>query len=177
MVFTYNLPGVDRLRLSPTVLADVFSSEILRWDDPRVVADNPGVTRTVRSAPGGITYMEESFALSNQLPTAQLRNGAGEYVAPEPGPVSAALAAATTDTSKGDVRVSIDFRSTARGIYPASAVAYAIVCDRGNSNPAGLRAFLGYAVTRGQQSAAPLGYAPLPEPLKREASARLAKLG
>ncbi len=233
LVFTYNLPGVETLRLSPAVLAGIFSNQITRWDDPRVAADNPGVrlpripvqaihrsdssgttdafsrylaasagdawplgtgkelrwpggqaakgsdgvTTSVRSSPGGITYMEESFALANQLSTALLRNGAGEFVAPESGPVSAALAAAKVDTSKGDVRVSIDFRSTASGIYPASAVTYAILCDRGNSNPAGLRAYLGYAVTRGQQSAAPLGYAPLPEPLTREATARLMRLG
>jgi phosphate transport system substrate-binding protein len=232
LVFTYNLPGVETLRLSPVTLAGIFQNEITRWDDPRVVADNPGVrlpripiqaihrsdssgttdafsqyleasagdawrlgtgkelrwpggqaakgsdgvTLSVRSAPGGITYMEESFALANQLSTALLRNGAGEYVAPEPGPVSAALAAAEVDTSAGDVRVSIDFRSTASGIYPASAVTYAIVCDRGNSNPAGLRAFLGYAATIGQQSAGPLGYAPLPEPLTREVTARLTRL-
>jgi phosphate transport system substrate-binding protein len=221
LVFTFNLPGVESLRLSPSVISDLFQGRVARWDDPRVAADNPGVrlpripvqavhrsdssgttdvfsryvaaaagegwqlgtgkelrwpagqaakgsdgvTVAVKSAPGAITYMEESFAKANQLGAAQLRNGAGEYVAPEPGPVSAALAAATSDTSKNDLRVSVNFTSPTAGIYPASAVTYAIVCNSGNTNPSGLRAFLGYAVSRGQQSAGPLGYAPLPATL------------
>lgn len=232
LVFTYNLPGVDELRLSPASIAGIFTGRITRWNDPALVADNPGVrlpripvqavhrsdssgttdvfshyvsstagaswtlgtgkelrwpggqaakgsdgvTVAVKNAPGAISYMEQSFALANQLPAAQLRNAAGEYVAPDPAPVSAALAAARADTAAGDIRVSIDFRSTARGIYPASAVTYAIVCDRGNSNPLGLRAFLGYAVGRGQESAGPLGYAPLPAPLAQQVSTRLASI-
>jgi phosphate transport system substrate-binding protein len=39
----YNLEGVDDLRLSPGVLADIFNEQIVRWDDPRIARDNPGV--------------------------------------------------------------------------------------------------------------------------------------
>lgn len=40
----YNLPGVSNLRLSSSVLPDIFSGQITRWNDARIVADNPGVT-------------------------------------------------------------------------------------------------------------------------------------
>jgi phosphate transport system substrate-binding protein len=41
---TYNLPGLQRpLRLSADVLADLFRGTITRWNDPRLVALNPGV--------------------------------------------------------------------------------------------------------------------------------------
>jgi phosphate transport system substrate-binding protein len=41
---TYNLPELRApLRLSPEVLADVFLGRVRRWDDPRLVALNPGV--------------------------------------------------------------------------------------------------------------------------------------
>jgi phosphate transport system substrate-binding protein len=40
----FNLPGVTDLRLSSTVLPDIFAGQITRWNDPRIVADNPGVT-------------------------------------------------------------------------------------------------------------------------------------
>jgi len=40
---TYNLKGVDKLQLSPEVLARIFQREITRWDDPAIAADNPGV--------------------------------------------------------------------------------------------------------------------------------------
>ncbi|HJP93799.1 MAG TPA: phosphate ABC transporter substrate-binding protein PstS [Pyrinomonadaceae bacterium] len=45
VVITYNLQGVTKpLRFSPDVLADIFLGKIKKWNDPRIVADNPGVT-------------------------------------------------------------------------------------------------------------------------------------
>jgi len=40
----HNLPGVQELNLSPATLAGVFDRRITTWNDPAVVADNPGVT-------------------------------------------------------------------------------------------------------------------------------------
>lgn len=40
---TYNLPGVDGLKLSPDTLAAIFQGQITSWDDPQIKADNPGV--------------------------------------------------------------------------------------------------------------------------------------
>jgi len=44
-VLTYNLPalGTARLRLDPAAVADIFLGSITRWNDPRLVALNPGV--------------------------------------------------------------------------------------------------------------------------------------
>jgi len=41
-----NLPGIaaGRLRISGTLLADIYLGKIRRWDDPRLVSLNPGVT-------------------------------------------------------------------------------------------------------------------------------------
>jgi phosphate transport system substrate-binding protein len=39
----YNVGGVENLRLSPDVLADIFNGRIQRWDDPRIAEDNPDV--------------------------------------------------------------------------------------------------------------------------------------
>ena len=45
VVITYNLQGVSQtLRFSPEVLADIFLSKTKKWNDPKIVADNPGVT-------------------------------------------------------------------------------------------------------------------------------------
>ena len=40
----YNLPGVDALQLSPNTVAGIFANTITNWNDPAIVADNPGVT-------------------------------------------------------------------------------------------------------------------------------------
>ena len=39
----YHIPGVDELTLDPATLAQIFASEITRWDDPAIAASNPGV--------------------------------------------------------------------------------------------------------------------------------------
>jgi phosphate transport system substrate-binding protein len=39
---SYNLDGVDDLRLDADVVADIFERRIERWDDPAVMALNPG---------------------------------------------------------------------------------------------------------------------------------------
>ncbi len=45
VVITYNLAGVTQpLRFSPEVLADIFLGKIKKWNDPKIAADNPGVT-------------------------------------------------------------------------------------------------------------------------------------
>src|SRR5215207_7981933 len=45
VVIIYNLEGVNQtLRFSPEVIADIFLGKIKTWNDPRIAADNPGVT-------------------------------------------------------------------------------------------------------------------------------------
>jgi len=45
VVLTYNLENVSqKLRFSPEVIADVFLGKIKTWNDPKIMADNPGVT-------------------------------------------------------------------------------------------------------------------------------------
>jgi phosphate transport system substrate-binding protein len=137
----------------------------LRWPGGQGAKGSDGVTMAVTSAPGGITYAEQSFAKANQLTVAQLKNGAGEYVTADGATVSKALEAAKIDDSHGDLRVTVDFATPVPGLYSATAVTYAIVCDRGNRDAEGVRNYLSYAVGLGQKSAEPLGYAPLPQPI------------
>ncbi len=41
---TYNLPGVTQsIRLTPTVLADIFLGKITKWNDSRLTSINPGL--------------------------------------------------------------------------------------------------------------------------------------
>jgi phosphate transport system substrate-binding protein len=45
VVVTYNLTGVNQpLRFSPEVVADIFLGKIKKWNDPKIAADNSGVT-------------------------------------------------------------------------------------------------------------------------------------
>jgi phosphate transport system substrate-binding protein len=40
---SYNADGVDKLNLTPTVIAKIFQAEITKWNDAAIAADNAGV--------------------------------------------------------------------------------------------------------------------------------------
>src|ERR1051325_4024901 len=45
VVITYNLQGTAQpLHFSPEVIADIFLGKIKKWNDPKIVADNAGVS-------------------------------------------------------------------------------------------------------------------------------------
>lgn len=59
----YNLPGVSRLKLSPSVIADIYLGKVSNWSDPSIKKINPGVnlpnlhiTVAFRSDGSGDTY-------------------------------------------------------------------------------------------------------------------------
>ena len=44
IAIAYNLEGVDKLIMTPDLLAGIFGNTITKWNDPKIVAANPGVT-------------------------------------------------------------------------------------------------------------------------------------
>ena len=44
VVLAYNLAGVDKLGLPTTVIAGIYANTITMWNDPAIIAANPGVT-------------------------------------------------------------------------------------------------------------------------------------
>ncbi|BAQ61343.1 phosphate ABC transporter [Geminocystis sp. NIES-3708] len=44
IVFAYNLPGVEGLKLSRQTYVDIALGKITKWNDPKIVADNPDLT-------------------------------------------------------------------------------------------------------------------------------------
>lgn len=63
IVITYNLDGVQGLKLPRDVYSDIFLGKITKWNDAKIVAANPGVklpdmpiTVVVRSDGSGTTY-------------------------------------------------------------------------------------------------------------------------
>jgi phosphate transport system substrate-binding protein len=67
ITMAYNLSGVSNLKLTPTVIADIFEGTIKVWNDPAIKALNPGVslpstaiTTAVRSDSSGTT---QNFSL------------------------------------------------------------------------------------------------------------------
>jgi len=64
----FNVQGVQEIRFSPDVLADIFLGKITNWKDPRIAKDNPGVNLpdqkvqvVHRSEGSGTTYIWSDY--------------------------------------------------------------------------------------------------------------------
>ncbi|WP_368672121.1 extracellular solute-binding protein [Parafrankia sp. Ea1.12] len=136
------------------------AGKTLAWPPGGLAAErSDGVTAAVDAEPGGITYAELSFAARQGLPTAALANPSGQYVTANALNVPAALANAVLDEHHADPRMLIDYTPTDPAAYPASAVTYGIVCAANNAHPELLRSYLGYVLSKGQESTDEIGYA------------------
>ncbi len=82
----YNIPGVDDLRLTPALLAGIYSGAITKWNDARIRAINRGarlpdaaITVVHRSDGSGTTFVWTSY-LSLVSPEWKKKVGAGSRV-------------------------------------------------------------------------------------------------
>ena len=126
-----------------------------------------GVAEGVTSTKNSISYMEWSYAKTNNLKIAQLDsgNGAVELTGES---VGTAVADAEVKGEGNDLSLSLKYSDNAAGAYPALLVTYEVVCSKGLAadKTAIVKDFLGYfASDANQQSLEELGYAPLPAEL------------
>src|SRR5579875_2232847 len=114
---------------------------------------NEGVTALIKETPGAIGYVELIYALSNRLPTAEIQNRDGNWIAPSLESVTAA-AAALASQMPADFRVSIT-DAPGPNSYPISAYTYLLVYQH-QKDPAKGRAIVGFlrwALHEGQKYA------------------------
>jgi phosphate transport system substrate-binding protein len=124
-----------------------------------------GVAGQVKQISGGIGYAELAYADQNQMPYADMKNAAGNYVAPTPESVSAALAAAKIPE---DFRFSM-VNASGDKAYPIAGASWVLVYQHPKNAERGqkLVAFLKWAVTEGQKLSPALDYAPLPDSVQQ----------
>jgi phosphate transport system substrate-binding protein len=236
VVVTYNLPslGDTKLKFDGNLLVDIFMGRVTKWNDPKIVALNPGVklpdidlivvhrsdgsgttyvftdylnkfsrewkdkvgyatsvnwpvglggkgnegvTQQVKQVEGALGYVELIYALSNNLPYAQIKNAAGSFSTPSLESVTAAAAGMKLPKDT-DFRVSITNAPGAEA-YPISSFTWLLV-KKDNKDPAKaklIRDFLTWMITpEAQKMAADLHYAPLPAPVVALVEARLPTL-
>jgi len=123
---------------------------------------NEGVTGLVKQTPFSMGYVELIYALSNELPYADVKNSAGQFVKPSLESVTAA-AAAFAQSMPDDFRVSITDAPGADA-YPISGMTWLLVYEKQKDAEKGKKLvhFLDWMMREGQKNAAALGYAPLP---------------
>ena len=99
------------------------------------------------------------------MPVAKVKNAAGNYISPTTASVTAALASAQIPD---DFRFSMT-NAPGADSYPIAGVTWLLVYQRQENADKGKKMveFLNWALTNGEKMAAPLDYAPLPQPLRR----------
>lgn len=223
VVVTYNLPGVPKgLKLRSEDVADIFLGKITKWNDKRIVDDNPGISLPdkpivvvrrsdgsgttsiftdylssvnadwkgkvgtgasvkwpvglggkgnegvaglIKNTQNSIGYVELAYAVENKLPYASLRNREGQFVEPTIKAISAAAAGAVKQMPS-DYRISL-VNQPGKDTYPVVGFTWLLVYEQQKDAGKGkkLKEFLSWSLRQGQKMAAPLLYAPLPDPV------------
>jgi phosphate transport system substrate-binding protein len=138
------------------------------WPTGQGAKGSDGVTAAVKQTEGGIGYAELSFAKTNSIGVAKVKNPAGSWVAPDGASVAAALTSATVPPN---LKIQINYTPPDPTAYPISTTTFVIVPQK-PADPTKaklLKAFVLYALGPGQQAADGLFYAPLPSSLLSQA--------
>jgi phosphate transport system substrate-binding protein len=143
------------------------------------VAGSPAVADAVKSADGGIGYMEWSYAGNKGLSVAKVDTGNGTGVALTKDSAGAAVSAAKITGTGDDLTLSLDYATKAPGAYPIVLVTYEIVCTHYKDAATGklVKSFLTYTSSDAAQQLLPSqGYAPLPAGILSKVQATVAKI-
>jgi phosphate transport system substrate-binding protein len=124
-----------------------------------------GVSGQVKQLPGAMGYAELAYADQNKIPYADVKNATGNFIAPTPDSVSAALATANIPA---DFRFSM-VNAPGDKSYPIAGASWILVYEKQKNGERGAKlvAFLKWAVTEGQKISSTLDYAPLPDSVQQ----------
>ncbi len=160
-VFTSYLSAV-----SPEWKAKVGSSTSVKWVSGTGARGNDGVAATVRQVRGAIGYVESAFATQNKLAAVQLRNKAGQFVAPSL--ESFAAAAENGDwTASPNFAVNLIDTQGAKSWPIVSATFILLPRDpKESARGTAVLKFFEWVYANGDKTATDLEYVPLPAKVK-----------
>lgn len=151
--------------------SNIGRGKSLQWPTGIGSKGNEGVTATVKQTDGAIGYVELSYALTNSLSMAKMKNKAGEFVAPTVESISKAAEGVNDPT--GEYTASI-VDSSAKGSFPISSFTYILLPEKkDDNNNKEIKKFLKWALGDGQKFAKELHYAPLPSKVAKQVMEKL----
>ena len=135
----------------------------LKWPTGIAAKGNPGVAGIVQQTEGAIGYIRSEYSLTLKLPTAKLKNRAGNYVDATLETISAAANVELPDDMRATITDSDDPNA-----YPISIFTWLLLYkdqsydNRTREDAADLVKLLNYIISpAGQRVAAQINYAPL----------------
>jgi phosphate transport system substrate-binding protein len=161
--------------VSPAWKSGPGKGKELAWPTGLGAKGNEGVAGQVKQMPGAIGYVELAYAKQNGLAFASMQNAAGRFVVPTIESVTAAAAGVASNLpANTDYRISI-VNAPGADAYPISSFTYLLVYTNQRDAKKGkaLIDFLNWYLTKGEQSAASLDYAPLPPSIVAQLQKRI----
>ncbi len=146
----------------------------LRWPAGIGAKGNEGVTALVKQTEGAIGYIDLAHARKNSIDIVLLRNKNNEFVKAT---VESISASAKSFKPNGDDYVASLINQEGEGVYPISAFTYFLLPLRNkDAKLAEIHKFFNWALTSGQNFAAGLYYAPLPQNVRDSLLKKLSSL-
>ncbi|MBP8777780.1 MAG: phosphate ABC transporter substrate-binding protein PstS [Bacteroidaceae bacterium] len=151
-------------KVSPEWKAQVGTGKSLKWPVGLSSKGNPGVSGTISQTEGAIGYVGSEYAFAQKLASAQLKNTAGKFVAPNVKSISAAA----------DIELPADTRSmitnsSAPEAYPISCFTWILLYKEQDYNKRSLaqaestvKLVSWMLDTEAQKLPSQVNYAPLP---------------
>jgi phosphate transport system substrate-binding protein len=173
--FTGFLAAVD-----PEWASKVGSGKDVQWPVGTGAKGNAGVAGAVEQTTGAIGYVEQAYALQHKFTYADVKNKAGNYVAPSLASTSAAAEGVTLPANLGFAIKN----PSAPQAYPITSQTFVVVfkdmCKAGipggKSAAEGVVKFLNYGLGSGQSILSQADYAALPAAILAKSKAAVAGL-
>jgi phosphate transport system substrate-binding protein len=141
----------------------------VKWPTGTGAKGNDGVAGAVKQTQGSIGYVEQAYALQNDFTTADVKNSAGNYVAPTLDSTAAAgsnvsFGSASNLAKKGVTTINAPGADTYPIASDTNILVYQDMCKAGLSEDTAKNvvAWVNFMLGSGQGIAKQLDYAPLP---------------
>jgi phosphate transport system substrate-binding protein len=158
-------------RYSPEWKTKVGVDKEVKWPTGTGGKGNEGVAAAVKQTEGAIGYVEQAYALQNGFTFADVKNKAGQYIAPT---LESTSAAGDGIDVPSDLRINV-IDSPNPKAYPITSQTFAITyddpCKAGldKTKAEGLKRFLSFLVgNEGQTTIQKLSYAKIPSSLDQK---------
>jgi phosphate transport system substrate-binding protein len=145
--------------VSPSFKKKYGAQTLINWQVGIGARGNSGVAAEILQTPGAIGYVAIGQAVGANLHFASVENAAGNFVTPSTSSIAAA--GATAHFASDNSASIVNPPASAANAYPISTFTYVIV-PKSSSKLAGLKKFIDFALTTGQQDATTFEFAPLP---------------
>ncbi|MDE3058690.1 MAG: phosphate ABC transporter substrate-binding protein PstS [Bacteroidota bacterium] len=154
-------------KVSPDWAKQCGTSIAINWPVGIGAKGTEGVAGVIAQTEGAIGYIELAYAKQNNLPYCLMKNQAGKFVEVNFNTVSAAAAGAAAHMPK-DLRAVIT-NSPGKNSYPICGFSWVVIPKdiKNREHAQALVKFLKWGVTKGQENATSLYYAPLPKSVQK----------